>query len=93
MHNLESCDSVLIYYGEGSDDWRRTKIKELEKVKGSREKDLAAKTLYIAPTKNTAKQLAALERQIHVIEHYDDFTEEVLIPFLSKIRNKPEDRS
>ena len=93
MHNLESCDSVLIYYGEGSDEWRRTKIKELDKVSGSRDKALAAKALYIAPNKNTAKQLAAMERLIDVIEHYDDFKEEILIPFLKKIQNQPEDPS
>jgi hypothetical protein len=57
QENLKICDAVIIYYGNGSDLWLRSKTRDLLKVVGyGRDKPLIMKGIIIAPPINAQKE-------------------------------------
>ena len=85
---LETCDAVVIYYGNANDSWRRAKVKDLEKMSGIRKNTPVEKVLYVGPAKTLIKQMAAEECRpdLLVIENYEQFTPDELAAFLERVK-------
>ena len=57
IENLKSCSGVIIFYGNGSEIWLRTKMRDFMKINGyGRTKPLSFKVVYMAPPSSPAKQ-------------------------------------
>ena len=69
----------------GSEAWRRAKYKDLRKLKGSRPEGLKGKAIYIGPDETHEKRMAAMVRELRVIENYKAFSPDYLDPFLEQI--------
>jgi hypothetical protein len=90
--NLEICDACLIYYGQGSDRWFGTKLRELRKLLSGRTSPVRVKGVYIAPPGTPGKdQLQTLEAMI--LRGADNFTGAVLTPFLGRLGNAQQERT
>jgi hypothetical protein len=82
--NLDICDACIIYYGEGSERWFGTKLRELRKL-NARAEPIRAKAVYVAPPHSASKDdLQTLEAI--VLRGSDDFSGENLSPFLDRLR-------
>jgi hypothetical protein len=90
--NLEICDACLIYYGQGSDRWFGTKLRELRKLLSRRATPVWAKGVYVAPPETPCKvQLQTLEAM--VMRGAAPFSGAVLAPFLSKVGPQTKERT
>jgi hypothetical protein len=80
--NLKTCDAVLIYYGQGSESWRRKKMREIQ---GSvRELPLTAIGVLVAAPVTDAKQdFQSNEAMVALMP--DVFAPEVLKDFMARI--------
>jgi hypothetical protein len=84
--NLEICDAWIIYYGQGSDRWFSTKLRELRKLLIGRRTPLRAKAVYVAsPASETKAALQTLEAQ--VLRGEQNFSGDILAPFLARMRS------
>ncbi len=84
--NLCSCDAVLIYHGEGSDLWLRSKLRELKKAPGyGRTKPLGAKAILVAPPMSPGKERLRT-REALVIQQPEGFEPDSLKPFIKQIQ-------
>lgn len=86
LNNVETCDAMLIYWGEGDEDWLQVKLSELRKApairKGAR---LRASGIYIADPPNADKQIFNT-REANILRHGGQFSSEILNPFLAQLR-------
>jgi hypothetical protein len=83
--NLSICDACLIYYGQGSERWFGTKLRELRKLLSQRTQPVRAKGVYVAPPAGTCKEeLQTLEAI--VLRGAEVFSPAALTPFLSRLR-------
>lgn len=74
QESLRDCDAVLIYYGEGSELWLRTQLRELQKAAGyGRNKPMLAKAVYVAEPTTQQKQRFRT-RQATVIKNFEELT-------------------
>ena len=82
--NLEICDACLIYYGQGSERWFGTKLRELRKL-GARAVPVRGKAVYVVPPVTTSKSdLQTLEAT--VLRGADEFSGNDLAAFLGLLR-------
>jgi hypothetical protein len=82
--NLAICDACLIYYGQGSDKWFGTKLRDFRKTLSRRENPVLAKAVYVAPPITGTKT----ELQTHeaiVLQGSDTFDPETLTPLLNRL--------
>ena len=57
IENLKNCSSVIIFYGNGSEIWLRTKMRDFMKINGyGRTAPISFKGVYLAPPASPTKQ-------------------------------------
>ncbi|MCW3122013.1 MAG: hypothetical protein JWQ38_1505, partial [Flavipsychrobacter sp.] len=85
IENLKNCSGVIIFYGNGSEIWLRTKMRDFMKINGyGRTRPLSFKGVYLAsPTSPTKQRFRTLEAE--VINGIDQLPENDLKNLLSKI--------
>jgi hypothetical protein len=84
--NLLECDSVMLYFGRGSEIWLRMKQRELQKIAGyGRTKPLLAKAIYLAAPHTPAKEHVR-DRESVVIKNFAAFSPDSLAPFVERVR-------
>lgn len=85
--NLRSADAVLIYYGSPNESWLRAKLRELRKSAGlGRTAPLKAKAILVAPP-NSQQDNWLRTHEARVIAQPEEFTADLLEPFLADLRN------
>jgi uncharacterized protein Smg (DUF494 family) len=83
--NLAECDACMIYYGQGSERWFGTKLRELRKLLSQRSQPVRAKAVYVAPPEAMSKtELQTLEAI--VLRGAEIFEPSALTPFLSRLQ-------
>lgn len=84
--SLLLCDAVVIFYGNASEGWLRTKLRDLQKIAGyGRTKPMLAQAIYTGPPDNPAKQRYRT-REALLLRNFGDFTPESLQPFVDEIQ-------
>jgi hypothetical protein len=83
--NLAICDACLIYYGQGSEKWFGTKLRDLRKILSRREQPVLAKAVYLAPPETVSKSELETHEAI-VLRGSETFSPEVLTAFLNRLR-------
>ncbi len=82
---LTVCDAAIIFYGQASDNWVRTKLLDLIKAPGyGRKQPMLANLVYIAGPDSPLKQRFRTHEAM-VIKNFDKFSPETLQPFLQKL--------
>lgn len=83
---LKTCDAVLIYYGQGSELWMRSVVRDLTKAAGyGRTRPLTLKAAVMAEPVTRAKQRFRAH-DILVIDGNGGFSAESLEPFLEILK-------
>ncbi|HEV8138670.1 MAG TPA: toll/interleukin-1 receptor domain-containing protein [Pyrinomonadaceae bacterium] len=83
--SLLICDAVVIFYGNSSEGWLRTKLRDLQKIPGyGRTKPMLAQAIYTGPPENPAKQRYRT-REALLLRNFGDFTPGAIQPFLEEI--------
>ena len=86
--NLVNCDATLIYYGSGNGFWLRSKLWDLQKVKGwGRVKPLSAAIYLSAPQTNEKRSFRTREVPL-VMQNFGAFSPDALQPFLNAVRTR-----
>jgi len=82
--NLEICDACIIYYGNGSEKWFGTKLRELRKALNGRPRPIVARAVYISAPPTAAKdELQTFEAL--VLRSGASFSPETLQPFFERL--------
>lgn len=83
--SLLLCDAVLIFYGNSSEGWLRTKLRDLQKIAGyGRTKPMLAQAVYTGPPETPAKQRYRT-REALLLRNLAAFTPDSLKPFIDEI--------
>ena len=83
--SLLLCDAVVIFYGNSSEGWLRTKLRDLQKIAGyGRTKPMLAEAIYTGPPDNPAKQRFRT-REALLLRNFGDFTTDAVQPFIDEI--------
>ena len=83
--SLLLCDAVVIFYGNASEGWLRTKLRDLQKIAGyGRTKPMLAKGIYIAGPETTSK-LRYRTLEALVMRNFGPFSPDTLQPLIEKI--------
>lgn len=90
--NLEICDACIIYYGQGSERWFSTKLRELRKFLSGRSQPIRAKGVFVAPPDSPAKA-EVQTREAIVLRGSENFAPEALVPFLDRLQPSPKGSS
>jgi hypothetical protein len=86
--NLLQCDATLIYYGQGSELWLRSKLWDLQKAPGwGRERPMKAKAVYVSTPATSSKQTFRTREVPLVMQNFGQFSETSLQPFIQALRN------
>jgi hypothetical protein len=84
--SLLICDAVVIFYGNASEGWLRTKLRDLQKIPGyGRTKPMLAQAIYAGPPETPAKQRYRT-REALLLRNFGNFTPDSLQPFLDEIK-------
>jgi hypothetical protein len=84
--SLLICDAVVIFYGNASEGWLRTKLRDLQKIPGyGRTKPMLAQAIYAGPPENPAKQRYRT-REALLLRNFGNFTPDSLQPFIDEIQ-------
>lgn len=87
QENLRRCDASMIYFGQSSEEWIKTKLQDLLKAPGfGREKPFMAKAVYFMGKKEVDLEHYKKNNAM-VLGNNDDFEPEHLKPFLTKIES------
>ncbi len=82
---LTMCDAAIIFYGQASDNWVRTKLLDLIKAPGyGRDKPMLANLVYIAGPDTPLKQRFRTHEAL-VVKNFDTFSPDTLQPFLQAL--------
>ena len=88
QENLRRCDASIIYYGDASEEWIKTKLQDLLKAPGfGREKPMEAKAVYFNGKKNVDLEHYKKNNAMVLGNNGGEFTPEYLKPFLTKIES------
>lgn len=87
QENLRRCDASIIYFGDSTEEWIKTKLQDLLKAPGfGRNKPLIAKAVYFQGKKEI--DLAHYKKNnVMVLGNAGGFAPEHLKPFLTKMSN------
>lgn len=88
MHKdyLSLCDAMMIYYNRANEYWLHTKLNDLRKAPGYRnKKPLKACAIFITGEKTTNKE-EFRTREAEIIREYNPNYCDVLLPFVSQIK-------
>ncbi len=87
--SLLECDAVIIFYGNASEGWLRTKLRDVQKSPGyGRTKPMLAEGVYVGAPETTAKQRYRTHEAL-VMKDFGAFSPDKLQPFIDEI-NKAE---
>lgn len=85
--SLLLCDAVVIFYGNTSEGWLRTKLRDLQKIAGyGRTKPILAKGIYVGGPETDAK-LRYRTHEALVMRNFGTFSADSLRPFIEKIQS------
>ncbi|MEP1096275.1 MAG: DUF4062 domain-containing protein [Cyclobacteriaceae bacterium] len=88
QENLRRCDASIIYFGDSSEEWIRTKLQDLLKAPGfGRIKPMMAKAVYLRGSKEVDAEHYEKNNAM-VLGNNGNFTPEHLKPFLTKMESK-----
>jgi hypothetical protein len=84
--SLLLCDAVVIFYGNASEGWLRTKLRDLQKITGyGRTKPMLAQAIYTGPPETPAKQRYRT-REALLLRNFEAFTPDAVQPFIDEIK-------
>ncbi len=87
QENLRRCDASIIYFGEATEEWIKTKLKDLLKAPGfGRNKPLKAKAVYFDGKKEVDLDIYKKNNAL-ILGNNGGFKPEYLSPFLDKLKN------
>ncbi len=87
QENLRRCDASIIYFGDSTEDWIKTKLQDLLKAPGfGRNKPLMAKAVYLRESKEIDKSHYEKNNAM-VLGSNGNFAPEHLTPFLTKLES------
>lgn len=82
---LTVCDAAIIFYGQASDNWVRTKLLDLIKAPGyGRTQPMLANLVYIAGPDTPLKQRFRTHEAM-VVKNFEKFAPETVLPFLQAL--------
>ena len=85
--SLLLCDAVVIFYGNGSEGWLRTKLRDLQKIAGyGRTKPMLAKGIYVGGPETSSK-LRYRTHEALVMRNFGEFSSDTLQPFVDEIKS------
>jgi len=85
--NLCRADAVLIYYATANELWLHRKLREVRKSAGlGRTEPLKANAILVSPPNSQSKKWLR-SREAIVIHQPDDFSSELLAPFLTELKH------
>ena len=85
--SLLACDAVMIFYGNTSEGWLRTKLRDLQKIAGyGRTKPMIAKGIYVGGPE-TASKLRYRTHEALVMRNFEQFSSDTLQPFIDQIKS------
>ena len=88
QENLRRCDASIIYFGQATEDWIKTKLQDLLKAPGfGREKPLTAKAVYFKGKKDVDMEHYKKNNAMVLGNNGGSFSPEHLKPFLTKIES------
>ncbi|HYW73380.1 MAG TPA: TIR domain-containing protein [Pyrinomonadaceae bacterium] len=86
--NLCTCDAALIYYGNGSELWLRSKFWDLQKAPGwGRARPMKAKGVYVSAPVTPSKESFRTREVKFVMPNFGDFKPDTLRPFVQALKN------
>lgn len=86
QENLRRCDASLIYYGNSSEDWIKTKLQDLLKAPGfGRVKPFKVRAVYIGDKSKANTE--SIEKNKAMVLGDGAFTPQTIEPFLAKLEN------
>lgn len=86
QENLRRCDASIIYFGQATEDWIKTKLQDLLKAPGfGREKPLEAKAVYFNGKKDVDLEHYKKNNAMVLGNNGGTFAPDHLKPFLTKI--------
>ena len=89
QENLRRCDASIIYFGQATEDWIKTKLQDLLKAPGfGREKPLTAKAVYFNGEKEVDMEHYKKNNAMVLGNNGGTFSPEHLKPFLTKMESK-----
>ena len=83
--SLHRAHAVLLFQGEASDAWLRSKLRDLRKAPAGRDAPLDAKAIFLAAPETPGKARYRSREVDDVIKRFDDFEPEALAPFLERL--------
>jgi hypothetical protein len=84
--SLMLCDAVVIFYGNASEGWLRTKLRDLMKIAGyGRTKPMLAQAIYAGPPETPGKQRFRT-REALLLRNFDEFNPDYLQPFIEELK-------
>jgi hypothetical protein len=87
QENLRRCDASLIYFGQSTEAWIKTKLQDLLKAPGfGRQKKFLAKAVYFESAKEIDKQHFENNKAM-ILGENGVFKPEHLAPFINKLDN------
>ncbi len=87
QEHLCICDAVMIYYNCANELWLEYKLMDLRKAPGfGRTKPFSARTVFVTGQMTTPKKRFRTH-EAEVIQHFEPFSRDVLLPFISKIQS------
>ncbi|MFT7238467.1 MAG: hypothetical protein ACI93L_002557 [Cyclobacteriaceae bacterium] len=87
QENLRRCDASLIYFGQSTEAWIKTKLQDLLKAPGfGRQKKFLAKAVYFESAKEIDKQHFENNKAM-ILGENGAFKPEHLAPFINKLDN------
>ena len=88
QENLRRCDASIIYFGQATEEWIKTKLQDLLKAPGfGREKPLTAKAVYFKGEKDVDMEHYKKNNAMVLGNNGGTFTPDHLKPFLTKIES------
>jgi TIR domain len=85
--NLEICDACIIFFGEGSEKWFATKLRELRKTLTRRNHPILAKGIYMAPPDAVLKKTFRTHEAV-LLGGSETFSGDCVQPFLNQLQGK-----
>jgi TIR domain len=85
--SLLLCDAVVIFHGNASEGWLRTKLRDLQKIAGyGRTKPMLAKGIYVGGPETSSK-LRYRTHEALVMRNFGQFSADLLQPFIDEIKS------
>ena len=83
--SLQDCDAVIIFYGNASEGWLRTKLRDVQKSPGyGRTKPMLAQGVYVGAPETGVKQRFQTHEAL-VTRNFGPFSSDSLQPFIDEI--------